>query len=109
VKLDASGGATDWFMYPINFERNESGPIEIDNAKVCDLDSDYDTYKQWKLDPGGQGGDCSSSTRIINVVSTTIDIDPATLVGKTLPRVVGIFRPVVDHWIIYPRSSADLM
>jgi hypothetical protein len=35
-----------------------------------------------------------------------------TLVGKTLPRVVGTLRPVnigtFNVWIVYPRSAADL-
>jgi hypothetical protein len=110
VKLDATGGANDWFINTINFERNESALIEIDNAKVCNLDSSYDTYKEWKIDPAGAGGDCSGNPRVIQLVSAGVsDIDPATLVGKTLPRVLGILRPISTYWIIYPRSSADLM
>src|SRR5262249_41267945 len=46
---DPSGGM-------LNFEKNEAGPIEIDNGMVCPLDADYATYKQWKLDPNGMGG-----------------------------------------------------
>ena len=34
------------------------------------------------------------------------------IVGRTLPRVVGVLRPVnigsFNVWIIYPRSTADL-
>jgi len=97
----------------INFERNEAGAIEVDGAVVCMLDKDYMTFKQWKLDPSGAGGDCSGNHNVINVVTTgVLDLDPSTLVGKTLPRVVGILRPVelssFDVWIIYPRSAADL-
>ena len=98
----------------INFERNEAGPIEIDMGTVCMLDGDYTTFKQWKLDPTGVGGDCSGNRNVLNVITAGVinDLDPATLVGKTLPRVVGILRPVeigtFDVWIIFPRSAADL-
>jgi hypothetical protein len=107
VKIDAT-----WFTTnKINFERNEAGPIEIDNAYVCPLDSDYDMYSQWKLALGG-AGDCAGKN-LINVISTgVIQTDPATLAMKTLPRVVGILRPVnigtFNVWIIYPRGDADL-
>jgi len=97
----------------INFERNEAGLIEIDNGVVCDLDDDFDTFKQWKLDPNGVGGDCSSNDNVINVITTGITaIDPPALVGKTLPRVVGVLRPVnigsFNVWIIFPRSDDDV-
>ena len=98
----------------INFERNEAGAIEVDGGKVCDLDDDYATFKQWKVDPLGVGGDCSRNNNVLNVITAGViaDLDPATLVGKTLPRVVGILRPVelgsFNVWIIFPRSSADL-
>jgi hypothetical protein len=97
-----------WFTTPINFERVESGPIEIDNAYVCPLDADYITYKQWKLDPAGDGSGCAGSN-IINVVTAgTLDLDPATLQMKVLPKVVGISRPIYKHWIMFPRSMSDL-
>lgn len=98
----------------INFERNEAAPIEIDNATVCMLDSNYVTFGQWKLDPTGVGGDCSANRNVLNVITAGVigDLDPATLVGKVVPRVVGVVRPVeigsFNVWIIYPRSSADL-
>lgn len=96
-----------WFNMPIMFEHVESAPIEIDNAKVCNLDADYITFKQWKLDPSGAGGNCTGN--FINVVTSgTVDIDPATLVGKTLPKVIGISRPIFKHWIIFPRSLSDI-
>lgn len=92
----------------MNFERNEAGPIEIDNATVCPLDGDFDRFKQWKIDASGSG--CTGTPKIINVVTAGVinDLDPATLVGKTLPRVVGVLRPVFNIWIIFPRSAADL-
>lgn len=96
----------------INFERNEGGPIEIQGAKVCDLDDEYTTYKQWKLDPAGVMGTCGSN--VINLITAGTDFttDPATLVGRVLPRVVGILRPVnigsFNVWIIYPRGTSDI-
>jgi hypothetical protein len=97
----------------INFERNESGAIEIRNGKVCPLDGDYTQYKQWKLDPAGAGGANCAGDKVINVITTgVVPVDPATLVGQTLPRVVGILRPVnigsFNVWIIYPRGAGDL-
>ncbi|MBS1123207.1 MAG: hypothetical protein H6Q90_5435 [Deltaproteobacteria bacterium] len=94
----------------INFERNEAAPIEVRGGKVCDLDDDFDKHKQWKLDPSGVGGDCSQNNNVINVVTSGVvsDLDPATLVGKTLPRVVGVLRPVFNNWIIFPRGTSDL-
>lgn len=94
----------------INFERNESAPIEIDNALVCPLDDAFDRFKEWKIDPSGA---CAPRGNVIDVVTAGVigDLDPAALVGKTLPRVVGVLRPIETSgniWIIYPRSSADL-
>jgi hypothetical protein len=104
---------TAWFTTKYMFERNEAAPITIEGAVVCDLDKDYDTYKQWKLDPAGVGGNCIGKN-VINVISTgVISTDPMTLVGKTLPKVTGVLRPVnigsFNVWIIYPRSAADLV
>jgi hypothetical protein len=104
---------TSWFTNKIMFERNEAAPITIENAVVCDLDDDYATYKQWKLDPAGVGGDCTGNRNVINVITTgVIPTDPATLVGKTLAKITGVLRPVnigsFNVWIIYPRSMADV-
>lgn len=94
----------------INFERNEAAAIEVDNAKVCLLDDAYQRFGQWKLDPSGVGGDCSNNRNVIDVVTAGVitDVDPADLVGMTLPRVVGVVRPAFTIWIIHPRSAADL-
>ncbi len=104
---------TSWFTNKIMFERNEAAPITIENATVCDLDDDYATYKQWKLDPAGVGGNCTGNRNVINVITTgVIPTDPATLVGKTLAKITGVLRPVnigsFNVWIIYPRSMADV-
>jgi hypothetical protein len=101
----------------INFERNEAAPITIKNAKVCDTaaDADYATYKQWKLDPSGVGGNCSGNKKVINVITagTVSEIDPPALKDRVLPSVTGVLRPVnigtFNVWIIYPRSAADLV
>ncbi len=98
----------------INFERNEAAPIQITNGKVCDLDEDFDTFKQWKVDPAGVGGDCSGNDNVLNVISTGITtIDPPALVGKTLAKVVGVVRPVsigsFNVWIIFPRNDKDIV
>jgi hypothetical protein len=103
-----------WFTNRYMFERNEAAPISIVNGAVCDLDEDYETYKQWKVDPTGTGGDCTGNRNVINVITAgVVAVDPTTLVGKTLPRVTGVLRPVnigsFNVWIIYPRSSADLV
>ena len=102
----------------INFERNEAGAIEIDDAMVCDLDHDYDDHNgQWKIDPSGVGGSCLGRTDVINVITTGVvaNLDRTAimaLAGKTLPRVVGVLRPVefasFNVWIIYPRSAVEL-
>jgi hypothetical protein len=103
-----------WFTDKFMFERNEAAPIAVDNAKVCDLDADYDTYKQWKLDPSGAGGNCMGNRNVLNVITTGIvpSEQITAIAGQTLPRVVGVLRPVnigsFNVWIIYPRSMADL-
>jgi hypothetical protein len=108
---DGSSNSMSWFRDTIQFERNEAAPIEIDNAKVCPLDDDFTTFGQWKIDPQGQ---CNGGSDVINVITagTISDVDPSTLVGMTLPRVVGVLRPVeignFDVWIIYPRGDSDL-
>lgn len=99
----------------INFERNEAAAIEIRDGVVCPLDADYATYKQWKLDPAGVGGDNCQGGNLINVITAGVvtSVDPAAIVGKKLPKVVGILRPVsigsFNVWIIYPRAASDLV
>jgi hypothetical protein len=98
----------------INFERNEAGAIEIRGGMVCPLDDEYDSYKQWKIDPAGVGGANCAGDNLVNVITAGVvtSVDPAALVGRKLPRVVGILRPVsigsFNVWIIYPRSAEDL-
>ncbi|MGE0867218.1 MAG: hypothetical protein AB7P03_01555 [Kofleriaceae bacterium] len=109
---------TTWFnalsdpLGKINFERNEAAPIQINNGVVCPIDDDYATYKQWKIAP--PGGSCGGFD-VINVITagTVTSIDPPALVGMTLPKVVGVLRPVnigtFNVWIIFPRSAADVI
>ena len=108
-----------WFQAPTNgdvpgiiFERNEAAIIEVDNAYVCPLDSDYTTYFQWKIDIGG-GANCGTDN-VINIISAgVIQTDPSTYVGTTLTKVYGALRPVnigsFNVWIIYPRSQNDIV
>ena len=98
----------------INFEKHEAGAIELRNVKVCPLDDGvdgvYSKFKQWTIDPSVAGDQCSSSN-VINLITAGTDFvtDPHTLVGRTLPRVVGIVRPVnigsFNVWIVYPRGA----
>ncbi|CAN5910649.1 hypothetical protein BH11MYX2_BH11MYX2_07540 [soil metagenome] len=96
----------------INFERNEAGLIEIDGATVCPLDENYTTDKQWKIDPSAAGA-CTGN-ELLNLITqgTDFTVDPATLVGKKLTKIVGILRPVnigsFNVWIVYPRGEADI-
>ncbi|MDQ3341382.1 MAG: hypothetical protein M4D80_40015 [Myxococcota bacterium] len=115
-----------WFTgaAQINFERHEAGAIDIRNAKVCPLDDGpdgvYTKYKQWSIDPADvppdvpPADDCGKSNQVINLITAGTDFttDPRTLVGKTLPKVIGIVRPVnigsFNVWIVYPRGKDDL-
>jgi len=104
-----------WFgANKIHFEENEANPIEIDNGVVCPLDATYTTYKQWKLDPSGVGDVASCAGKnLISVISAgVVELDVGTLVGKVVPKIVGVLRPInigsFNVWIIYPRSAADI-
>lgn len=97
-----------WFSQRIEFERIESGLMKVSNVKVCPIDDDYATFKQWKLDVGrGCTGD------VINVVTAGVaDFDPVGKAGMTLSSVVGSLRPInigsFNVWIMYPRSNQDI-
>lgn len=69
-----TGPAPDGFAISgkINFERYEAALIQVKNAKVCDLDDDFATFGQWKLDPAGVGGNCAGNRNIINVVTSGV-------------------------------------
>jgi hypothetical protein len=111
----------------INFERNEAGPIELTNVTVCPIDDApdgvYARFKQWSVDPNPDksvpANLCRMATsdqrsRLINLITAGTDFttDPHTLVGRTLPKVVGIVRPVnlgsFNVWIVYPRGKDDI-
>lgn len=99
--------AASWLTTKIEFERNESGLVQVVAGTVCPLDADWDTFKQWKLDIG-RG--CGSP---INVVTAgVVDFDPARREGMPMAKVVGVLRPInigtFNVWIIYPRDAADL-
>lgn len=92
----------------IEMERRESALVEIDGATLCELDDDYATYKQWKLDIGNG---CGAPINIITA-GVIVDFDPADYVGMVIPKVVGTLRPVnigsFNVWIVYPRFDTDL-
>jgi len=112
VKLDLA-----WFSSlsdpagRINFERNEAGAIEVDNGVVCTLNQSDMDRNQWRLDPSGTG-DCGSNVITVVTAGVVNGFDPAARAGQTLPRVVGMLRPVeignFNVWIIFPRSAADM-
>lgn len=98
-----------WLTTKIEFERNESGLVQVLNATVCPLDMDFETFKQWKLDVGRGCGNGSSISVITNGV---IDFDPMSKVGMPIAKVVGLVRPInigtFNVWIMYPRGVDDL-
>lgn len=98
-----------WFTTPIEFEKHESGLIEVVGGTVCPLDESWTTFKQWKLDIG-RG--CGTSSSVSVITAGVVDFDPATRVGMTVARVVGVLRPVnigtFNVFIMFPRDSADL-
>jgi hypothetical protein len=103
----------EWLNTRIEMERYESALVAIDDATLCPLDDDWDTYSQWKLDVGNG---CNYDA--INVISKgqVPDFDPLTYVsaheGETMPRVVGTLRPInigsFNVWLVYPRSIDDI-
>lgn len=101
-----------WLGTRIEMERVEAGLVAIENATVCELDDDFETYAQWKLGLGEEG--CADSGSIVNVITQgqVNDFDPADYIGQVVPRVVGTLRPVnigsFNVWIIYPRDAEDL-
>ena len=104
VKVDMT-----WFSNLILFERSESGLIELDNASLCALDSDWTKYQQWKVDIGAG---CASPINIIT--AGVINFDPTTIpVGTVIPKIVGTMRPInigsFNVWIMYPRFDQDLV
>jgi hypothetical protein len=98
-----------WFTTPIEFEKHESGLIEVVGGTVCPLDDSWTTFKQWKLDVG-RG--CGTSSSVSVITAGVVEFDPATRVGMTVARVVGVLRPVnigtFNVFIMFPRDSADL-
>jgi hypothetical protein len=96
-----------WITTKIEFERNESGLVQVLDATVCPLDDDFTEFKQWKLDIG-RG--CASP---INVITNgVVEFDPQTRVGMPIAKVVGVLRPVnigsFNVWIMFPRDAGDL-
>jgi hypothetical protein len=111
----------------INFERNEAGLVEFQRVLVCAIDDGpdgtYTSFKQWAVDPDytkPNNERCRTATsadraKLISLITAGTDFttDPHTLVGKELPKVIGIVRPVnlpgFDVWIVYPRGKEDIV
>ncbi len=98
----------EWLTTKIEMERVESGLVAIEDATLCPLDDDWDTYSQWKLDVGYG---CGTPVNIVTKGQVP-DFDPTEHVGEVLPRVVGTLRPInissFNVWIVYPRDAGDL-
>jgi hypothetical protein len=106
-----------WILTPtgatgmINLEKLESGLVAIDGATVCPLDEEFTDFSQWKLDVGFGCG--KQSFKVITAGQVS-GFDPSTVVGMTLPRVVGTLRAVnmnsgaFNVWILYPRQMSDI-
>ena len=96
-----------WLTNKILFERAEAGLVAMNNVTVCELDDDYATYKQWKVDIGAG---CGSPINVITAGVT--EFDPAARVGQPIAHLVGTLRPVnigtFNVWIVFPRTGADL-
>jgi hypothetical protein len=111
-----TSGPESWFTKPIAFEKNEAAAIQLDNPKLCPLDTAYDRFKQWRLAADVDGVyDCAPrSATAINVVSAGLAFDPKPNVGKIFKKVVGVLKPVSfanggNIWIINPRDEMDIV
>ena len=93
-------------------ESYEGGLVEIQNATVCPVGSDFVQYGQWTA-VVGPSGDCGSGNGAITVLSafTVSNFNPAAEVGQTLNFVRGNLRYHVaadPPWILTPRWDDDL-
>jgi len=99
---------SSWLRGGIEMERIEAALVAIDDAKVCPLDAEFETYSQWKLD---LGLGCADPVNVISKGEVS-EFSPADHVGQVLPRVVGTLRPVnigsFYVWIVYPRDIQDI-
>lgn len=97
-----------WLDTRIEMEQVEAALVALEDATLCPLDEDFETYAQWKLDIGRGCG------RPVNIITKgqVADFDPTAHVGEVIPRVVGTLRPVnigsFHVWIVYPRALGDL-
>lgn len=103
----------DWMTSTTyEMERVETALVAIEDAPLCELDEDYDQYKQWKL---AVGGDCADLDGVVNIITQgqVNEFDPTVYeAGDIFPRVVGTLRPVnigsFNVWIVYPRDMNDV-
>jgi hypothetical protein len=66
-----------WFTNEIEFEKHESGLIQVEGARCARWTTTTPSYKQWKLD-AGRG--CGSPVNVIT--AGVIEFDPALHVGS---------------------------
>jgi hypothetical protein len=93
-------------------EEWEGSLVEVQDVRVCPTDEQYELYDQWPvlLDPEG---DCSDETATILVAETAVfdELDPPSLAGATLSRVIGNQRyhaAAEPSWMIVPRYASDV-
>lgn len=95
---------------PIEMEKVEAGLVAVENATLCPLGEEFETFNQWALD---LGNGCQTGDSVAAITQGVVpEFDPAEYVGQVLPRVVGTLRPInignFNVWIIFPRSMGDL-
>lgn len=97
----------------LEMEKRESRLVAISQGTVCPLDVNFERYGQWAVNLE-QGTKCSSSSSLINVVSSyTVEwFDPREHVGKTLKSITGNLRQHTSAkpmWIVYTRQNSDIV
>ncbi len=107
VPVDQANVGIDSALEPF-----ESALVEVRDVTVCPAGESFFTYGQWAVlvDPAGN---CETGVGAINVVSayTVPDVDPQTLVGKTVGRITGNLRyhmAANPGWMIYVRGPEDI-
>jgi hypothetical protein len=92
----------------LKMEQLEAGVVSVSGGVVCNLDSDFDRFQQWKINIGLG---CGTPINVITA-SQIASFDPRAYVGKTIPKIVGTLRGVNigrNIWIVLPRNEADLV
>jgi hypothetical protein len=93
-------------------EALEGSLVTVEDVLVCPMDEQYTQYDQWRV-LVNPASDCSDDTATILVAETAglDDVDPPSLVGRTLTRVIGDLRYhylATPSWMIIPRDASDV-